>query len=113
MGISTHILDVTRGRPAADVPVTLEFETAPGTWQRLGEGRTNEDGRVKSLLPDGASFAAGSYRITFAVRAYFTAFHAQSFYPEVAITFTVANPAEHFHVPLLLSPFGYSTYRGS
>ncbi len=112
MGISTHILDVTLGRPAADVAITLEKRTDTG-WQPLGAGRTDTDGRVKSLLVEGHALAAGVHRATFEVEPYLSAKHGRGFYPEVAITFRVENPAEHFHVPLLLSPFGYSTYRGS
>jgi 5-hydroxyisourate hydrolase len=113
MGISTHILDVARGRPAAGVPVVLERHQLGGAWTQVGEGKTNEDGRVKSLLPEGVLLEAGTYRLSFAVRAYLEQHHGGGFYPEVAVTFSVENPAEHFHVPLLLSPFGYSTYRGS
>ncbi|MFM2152745.1 MAG: hypothetical protein RL199_1180 [Pseudomonadota bacterium] len=112
MGISTHILDVTLGRPAADVAITLERRTEAG-WEPIGGGRTDADGRVKSLLSEGHALVAGDYRSTFAVEPYLAAKHGQGFYPEVSITFRVENPAEHFHVPLLLSPFGYSTYRGS
>lgn len=112
MGISTHILDVARGKPAADVPVTLE-QLRDGAWHRVGEGRTDADGRVKSLLPAGAALEAGTFRASFAILAYVQEHHAKGFYPEVSITFLVENPAEHFHVPLLLSPWGYSTYRGS
>ena len=112
MGISTHILDVTLGRPAADVAITLERRTDAG-WQAIGTGRTDADGRVKALLPEGHALAAGVHRATFAVDPYLAAKHGRGFYTEVAITFRVENPAEHFHVPLLLSPFGYSTYRGS
>jgi len=112
MGISTHILDVTLGRPAADVAITLERQTEAG-WQPLGAGRTDADGRVKSLLPEGHRLEAGVLRATFAVEPYLLARHGRGFYPEVSIVFRVEQPAEHFHVPLLLSPFGYSTYRGS
>ncbi len=112
MGISTHILDVTLGRPAADVAITLEKRTDTG-WERLGGGQTDADGRVKSLLGEGHVLTAGVHRATFEVEAYLASRHGRGFYPEVSITFRVENPAEHFHVPLLLSPFGYSTYRGS
>ena len=112
MGISTHILDVTLGKPAADVAITLERRTND-EWQHIGGGRTDADGRVKSLLGEGHALAAGVHRATFEVAPYLAAKHGRGFYPEVAITFRVENSAEHFHVPLLLSPFGYSTYRGS
>lgn len=110
MGISTHILDTTRGRPAADVAVTLERLTA-GQWSTIGAGSTDADGRCKTLLLDAPE--PGDYRLTFAVAPYFASRHVEAFYPEVQICFRVARGGEHFHVPLLLNPFGYSTYRGS
>lgn len=110
MGISTHILDTTRGRPAPDVEVRLDKQETSG-WSPIGEGRTDADGRCKTLLLD--SPAPGTYRITFEVAPYFAGLGVEAFYPEVAITFTVARAGEHFHVPLLLNPFGFSTYRGS
>lgn len=112
MGISTHILDTTRGRPAAGVPVTLE-QLGDGAWGHVGKGTTDADGRIKSLLPDGFELKAGTFRISFDVAWYFEKQGVQSFYPGVVITFVVRNPVEHHHVPLLLNPFGYSTYRGS
>ncbi|MEZ4299952.1 MAG: hydroxyisourate hydrolase [Polyangiaceae bacterium] len=110
MGISTHILDTTRGRPAEGVRVTLEAKVEDA-WLKVGEGTTDADGRVKGLLVD--SPAKGTYRITFFVAAYFEARQTEGFYPEVSISFLVAQEGQHFHVPLLLNPFGYSTYRGS
>jgi len=110
MGISTHILDTTRGRPASGVDVVLE-QAAPSGWTLLGRGTTDADGRVKALATD--SPAPGTYRISFQVGRYFEALGVDAFYPEVAISFRVANAGEHFHVPLLLNPFGFSTYRGS
>lgn len=111
MGISTHILDVARGRPAPGVEVVLEQRGASGEWSRIGQGQTDPDGRIRALID--AVPAAGDYRLAFEVSGYFERLGVASFYPRVAIEFRVANPAEHFHVPLLLSPFGYSTYRGS
>lgn len=110
MGISTHILDTTRGRPASDVHVALEQRTEAG-FKALGEGTTDADGRVKALLT--ASPEPGIYRITFHVALYFQKLGVEAFYPEVSITFVVAEPGQHFHVPLLLNPFGFTTYRGS
>lgn len=110
MGISTHILDTTRGRPAAGVDVTLE-RSAAGAWEAIGRGRTDDDGRVQALLAE--SPAPGAYRITFAVGPWFEAQQVEAFYPEVSIAFRVARAGEHFHVPLLLNPFGFTTYRGS
>lgn len=110
MGISTHILDTTRGRPASGVDVTLE-RAAPLGWTALATGTTDADGRVKPLLT--ASPELGTYRITFHVAPYFQRQGIEAFYPEISVTFAVKNSGEHFHVPLLLNPFGFSTYRGS
>jgi len=111
--ITTHVLDTARGRPAAGVPVTLEAQAAPPLWQVVGKGVTDADGRLKSLLAGGAALQAGTYRLTFDTAAYFRAQNVETFYPEVRVTFTVRDAAQHYHVPLLLSPHGYSTYRGS
>jgi 5-hydroxyisourate hydrolase len=109
--ITTHVLDTARGKPAEGVPVILE-RFGEDHWWILGRGTTDGDGRLRNLLPDGAPLAAGRYRLTFDTGAYFRDFGDAAFYPEVAVVFTVAAN-EHHHVPLLLSPFGYSTYRGS
>ena len=111
--ITTHVLDISRGRPASGVAVRLELEGADGAWQQIGEGTTDADGRAKDLLPPGFSLQDGVYRLAFATGAYFAAQEIEAFYREVVIVFTVSDPAQHYHVPLLLSPFGYSTYRGS
>jgi 5-hydroxyisourate hydrolase len=107
MGISTHVLDTAAGRPAAGVAIRLERQEAGG-WQAVGDGRTDEDGRLKSLTPPGPA-PHGVYRITFDTRGYLG---DAAFFPEVQIVFVVGDDRHH-HVPLLLSPFGYSTYRGS
>lgn len=112
MGISTHILDTTRGRPAAGVEVTLARHDGAG-FVPVGQGVTDADGRVKALLPEGAQPAPGHYRVAFAVAPYFAGLGVEAFYPAVEIQFTVRAAHEHHHVPLLLNPFGYSTYRGS
>jgi 5-hydroxyisourate hydrolase len=109
--ITTHVLDTALGKPAKDVPVVLEGERS-GTWQKVGSGTTDANGRLQNLLaPTG--FAKGRYRLTFDTETYFKAQGVAAFYPQVSIVFTVQNEIEHFHVPLLLSPYGYSTYRGS
>jgi 5-hydroxyisourate hydrolase len=113
MGLSTHILDTARGRPAAGVSISLERQAPGGEWHPAGGGCTDDDGRVKSLLPEGEPLTAGTWRVTFAVAEYFARHGQASFFPSVSIDFTVTAPGEHHHVPLLLSPFGYSTYRGS
>jgi 5-hydroxyisourate hydrolase len=110
--ITTHVLDTARGRPASGVPVVLEYESA-GNWKEIGRGQTDADGRLKDLLPADFNLAAGTYRLTFDTSAYFSAQGAESFYPKVALTFIIKDAAQHYHVPLLLSPYGYSTYRGS
>jgi 5-hydroxyisourate hydrolase len=109
--ISTHVLDTARGHPAEGVEVVLEHD-ASGAWRELGRGITDGDGRVRELLPAGAALDDGRYRLTFDTGQYFRVVGDAAFYPEVIVVFTVAG-GEHHHVPLLLSPFGYSTYRGS
>ena len=109
MGITTHVLDTATGRPAAGVPVRLEAQGEAGAWQLVGAGRTDDDGRLKTLLPPGAAAPPGVYRLSFDTAAYLG---AEAFFPEVQIVFAVRDDRHH-HVPLLLSPFGYSTYRGS
>ncbi len=111
--ITTHVLDTARGEPAAGVPVRLETQAGDGTWTKKGEGKTDANGRCRGLLPEGAALEAGAYRLTFDTGAYFTSQATQGFYPQVTVEFTVEETAQHYHVPLLLSPFGYSTYRGS
>lgn len=105
--LSTHVLDSALGRPASGVGVRLESSEGA----ELATGRTDADGRIADLVPDGLS--VGSYRLVFDTAGYFAATGQRGFYPEVAIAFTIADPAEHYHVPLLLAPFAYSTYRGS
>ncbi|MEO6943903.1 MAG: hydroxyisourate hydrolase [Lacisediminihabitans sp.] len=108
--ISTHILDTAAGHPATGVAVVLEAQTE-GTWAPMASGITDENGRVTDLGP--AEVAPGVYLLRFATGAYFQARSTATFFPEVSLTFTVANSAEHYHVPLLISPFAYSTYRGN
>lgn len=112
MSISTHVLDTSKGKPAAGVAVRLERRDG-SRWTELSRGTTNTDGRVAALLADGAAAPGGSYRLTFDVGAYFAGFGVESFYGEVTIDFMIRDTAAHYHVPLLVSPFGYSTYRGS
>lgn len=108
--VSTHVLDIALGRPAADVAVSLERKD-DSTWTRIGGGETDGDGRVRALIPDELTAPAGTYRIVFDTRAYFGRRGVEAFYPSVAVEFAAAEG--HYHVPLLLGPFGYSTYRGS
>ncbi len=111
-GITTHVLDTSRGRPAQGVPVTLELEAAGG-WKLVGKGTTNADGRISDLVSAEATVAPGVYRLIFDTGKYFATNQSESFYPQVTIVFRLEDAAQHYHVPLLLSPFGYSTYRGS
>lgn len=102
--LSTHILDTSLGKPAAGVPVKL-FEAQ----REIGAETTDADGRCQNLLPAGVTLAPGVYRLVFDITAYLP----DSLYPEVSISFKVSAGAVHYHIPLLLSPFGYTTYRGS
>jgi 5-hydroxyisourate hydrolase len=111
--ITTHVLDTSLGRPAAGVPVRLEIQSGDQTWKTVGQGTTDADGRASQLLSASTNPSAGTYRLTFDTGAYFKAQGKKSFYPEVSVVFSVHDPAQHYHVPLLLSPYGYSTYRGS
>lgn len=111
--ITTHVLDTAQGRPASGVHITLEIQTPTGEWHLLGQGTTDADGRLRSLLSDGETPAAGTYRLTFDTGAYFRAERREAFYPHVSVVFEVRDASQHYHVPLLLNPFGYSTYRGS
>lgn len=109
--ITTHILDTTRGQPAAGVTIALARPDGAG-WQEIARGVTNADGRIKDLLPPDELLASGIYRLTFFTKEYCERVGTPTFYPFVEICFEVAA-AEHYHVPLLLNPFGYATYRGS
>jgi 5-hydroxyisourate hydrolase len=104
--LSTHVLDTSLGRPAAGIRVSLESASGAD----FGEGVTDADGRIPSFGPE--RLGAGDYRLRFDSGSYFTQLGMTGFYPEVVVTFTVEGD-EHFHVPLLLNPYGYSTYRGS
>jgi 5-hydroxyisourate hydrolase len=110
--LSTHVLDTSLGRPAAGVAVTLERLGDRGAPTLAGFGTTDEDGRLRDLPPSGRMLVPGDYRLRFDTSAYFAGTGREIFYPSVAVEFRVADEA-HYHVPLLLSPFGYSTYRGS
>lgn len=112
-GITTHILDVSIGRPAVGVQVRLDRLAAVDEWEEIGSQKTDVDGRARGLVPEGQSFTSGVYRLVFDVGPYFNDSQVESFYGEITIAFTVRDASEHYHVPLLLSPFGYSTYRGS
>lgn len=107
--VTTHVLDTALGRPAVGVPVALEHRSE-GTWTPLGIAATDSDGRIADLGPD--TLAPGRYRLTFDTGSYFASTQQTGFFPEVVVVFTLAG-ASHHHVPLLLSPFSFSSYRGS
>ena len=109
--ITTHVLDTAQGRPGNAIAIELE-RVDNGVWHLVGGGITDDDGRLRTLTPQG-HVQPGTYRIRFQTGAYFAAQGATGFFPLVEIQFTVADGAQHYHVPLLLSPYGYSTYRGS
>ncbi len=111
--ITTHVLDTAQGRPASGIAVKLAQRDANSAWQELAIGQTNDDGRIMNLLPPDFQLAIGLYQMTFDTGSYFRRQEVESFYPFVSITFEITHPEQHYHVPLLLSPFGYSTYRGS
>ena len=106
--LSTHVLDTSLGKPAAGIRITLERGDIV-----IGSAVTDDDGRAKNFLDDGAQLAIGVHTLTFEVGEYFSNTQRESFYQRVSIEFVVSSDSEHYHVPLLLSPFGYSTYRGS
>ena len=110
--ISTHILDLARGEPATGVAVQLEFEQTPGNWRALNSMHTDKDGRCAHLLA-GSELSAGVYRLRFEVAGYFAQRDVESLYPLVEVTFRVRGGESNFHIPLLLSPAGYTTYRGT
>ncbi len=110
--ITTHILDISSGFPARGVAVILERQILDG-WQIIGKGETDDDGRLRDLLASDELMQIGNYRLTFDTGDYFTRQQIEGFYPQVTVAFTVRDAISHYHVPLLLSPFGYSTYRGS
>jgi 5-hydroxyisourate hydrolase len=110
--ISTHVLDTSRGRPAAGVKVRLEILRSVEGWSLLSQGVTDEDGRIKQFVSGEVRLDPGTYRLVFSLAQYFRSLNQPSFYPEISVTFLM-EAGEHYHVPLLISPFGYSTYRGS
>lgn len=108
MPLSTHVLDIAAGRPAAGVAVTVSVRKGD-TWVTVGRGVTDDDGRIADVLGD-EPLEAAIYRIGFSTGSHLG---TAAFYPEVVVTFRVADPNEHHHIPLLLGPYGYTTYRGS
>jgi 5-hydroxyisourate hydrolase len=111
--ISTHILDIARGMPTSDVPVRLEWQEKSGDWRLLASARTDRDGRCANLLHEDATLVAGVYRLNFDTASYYAAQKVEGLYPVIHITFEVRDGESHVHIPLLLAPNGYTTYRGS
>lgn len=111
--ITTHILDITSGKPGAGIPVVLERKTHSAGWQAIAEGMTDIDGRVDDLLSTREAFLPGHYRLIFEIGPYFLLQNMECFFPQVTVSFVVKDPIRHYHVPLHMSPFGYSTYRGT
>lgn len=110
--ITTHVLDTAIGKPAVGIDLTLS-QFIDNEWKLLGGGTTNSDGRVGNLLPDSKILEAGRYKVLFVTEAYFQRQEVAAFYPYADIVFDITGDGEHYHIPLLLSPFAYSTYRGS
>jgi 5-hydroxyisourate hydrolase len=110
--ITTHVLDTSTGNPARGVALVLDWRNPTGEWMEMGRGVTNQDGRVTNLLAEGP-IQTGVYRLSFDTASYFRNQGIEGFYPHVPVVFEVRDGQQHFHVPLLLNPFGYSTYRGS
>ena len=110
--LSVHILNQQTGKPSAEVTVILEKQTGTG-WQKLATSKTDSNGRVKSLYPQDSAMSAGVYKVTFETGDYFKQQGQASFFPEIPVIFSVSQQNEKLHIPLLLSQYGYSTYRGN
>ena len=110
--ITTHILDTSVGMPARNVPVGLQ-NFSNGQWHDIGAGVTNSDGRIEGLVVSETPLDAGIYKLRFDTASYYTEQKISFFYPFVDIVFEISGDGQHYHVPLLLNPYGYSTYRGS
>lgn len=110
--LSVHVLDLQSGQPTAGIEVTLEQRVGEG-WRQLASGVTNAQGRIPALYPENKPMAAADYRIVFKTGEHYARKGQASFFPRIPVEFTVNAPTQHYHIPLLLSPFGYSTYRGN
>ena len=111
--ITTHVLDTALGRPAAGIAVVLARRDDEGQWEAVGRGQTDSDGRLKTLHPGSDRPRPGVYRLTFDTQSYFESLDVEAFYPEVVVVFETLAGETHYHVPLLLGPFGFTTYRGT
>ncbi|MET4000084.1 hydroxyisourate hydrolase [Marinobacterium sp. MBR-109] len=110
--LSVHVLNLENGLPSPDVTVTLEQKEGD-SWKSLNSGVTNEQGRITALFPEGQSLVTGTYRVTFETGNWFDKHDTETFFPEIPVIFNVDGAVEHYHIPLLLSPYGFSTYRGN
>lgn len=110
--ITTHVLNTALGKPAEGIMILLQRPIGEGQWEDIASGTTNIDGRIADFMDDNQKIEPGIYRMLFKTKAYFEKLNIQGFYPEVPVIFEITD-TEHYHIPLLLSPFGYSTYRGS
>ena len=110
--ITTHVLDTSKGQPAEGIKISLQRPSAQDQWENITSGVTNSDGRVANFMSDDQVIEPGIYRMLFDTKSYFEKYNTKAFYPEVPVIFEITD-TEHYHIPLLLSPFGYSTYRGS
>ena len=111
--VSTHILDIARGAPASGVAITLEVQNPDESWMELSHAWTDDDGRVKPFFLVSQAVSEGVCRLVFDTEPYFASLSTNTFYPQVTVVFKIDDASQHYHVPLLISPFGYSTYRGS
>jgi 5-hydroxyisourate hydrolase len=111
--ITAHVLDTTLGKPAQGLAIVLEIAAGPDRWTELARAVTDVNGRVTAFDPPVAALKRQVYRLRFSTGAYFAATCVRTFYPEVPVVVEIDDPNQHYHIPLLLSPFGYSTYRGS
>jgi 5-hydroxyisourate hydrolase len=111
--ISTHVLDLARGKPASNVPVRLERQESSGDWRCLASTRADQDGRCAQLLPEKEDLSEGLYRLAFDTANYYATQKTETLYPVIEVTFRVREGEFQFHIPVLLSPNGYTTYRGS
>lgn len=110
--LSVHVLNLTTGAPSAGITVVLEKKNGDN-WMKLNSAVTSQNGRISALYPTGQKIQPGDYRVTFKTGDYYAAQHEETFFPEIPVIFHIAKADEHYHVPLLLSPYGYSTYRGN
>ena len=110
--LSVHVLNLQDGLPSPGVKVLLEKQNGK-TWTQLNTGTTNEKGRITALFPEGKALEKGNYRVTFKTGDWFAEHKMETFFPEVPVIFSVDGTVPHYHIPLLLSPYGFSTYRGN